>query len=180
MTLYPIPNAPNYFADNHGNVYSIRREGSSGKFLKQGKDQNGYPYYGLSVNNKYKRFFIHRIIAELFIPNPENKPFVNHIDSNKSNYSISNLEWVTHSENMKHSFDTTNRPRTSKAWIKQQKSGIRKHLRTFTDEDVLKMRGRHLNGESVYSIAKSINRNYWTVHGILIKRKDSNYKIKAV
>jgi hypothetical protein len=53
-------------------------------------------------NRKKKNMYIHRLVAEAFIDNPENKKFVNHIDYDKANNNIDNLEWVTHSENVIH------------------------------------------------------------------------------
>ena len=50
--------------------------------------------------------YLHRILAEAFIPNPRKKPFINHIDGNPKNNKISNLEWVTNQENIQHAYDT--------------------------------------------------------------------------
>lgn len=63
-----------------------------------------YPYKYVRLSKKCKTDFkyLHRLVAFYFIPNPENKPCVNHIDNNPSNNDISNLEWCTHKENVQH------------------------------------------------------------------------------
>ncbi len=62
------------------------------------------PYYTVSakVDGRRKAVSVHRLVATYFVPNPEGKPYVNHIDGNKRNNKASNLEWVTQSENLKH------------------------------------------------------------------------------
>ena len=86
-----------YEISNLGNVRNIR----TGKILKQNKDSSGYPQVELFYNNKRKSIRIHRIVAEYFIPNPNNLPQVNHKDENKWNNVVSNLEWcdITYNAN---------------------------------------------------------------------------------
>ena len=73
------------------------------KVMKPLDNGMGYLRIKLTKGNKPKRVMLHRIIAEAFIPNPENKRCVNHIDGNKKNNLLSNLEWCTHTENAQHS-----------------------------------------------------------------------------
>jgi len=73
--------------------------------VKQKKTVYGYMVAPVAVNRKAQHLFVHRLIAIHFIPNPDNKPFINHIDCNKSNNSIDNLEWCTHKENSIHAQD---------------------------------------------------------------------------
>lgn len=69
---------------------------------KPSQSRGGYCYINVAWKGKKKNHYIHRLVASTFIPNPENKPFVNHIDGNKENNTVQNLEWVTASENSTH------------------------------------------------------------------------------
>lgn len=80
--------------NNHGGSY-LRKA----RLLKPVKDRHGYYTFWLKQNGKKKNVKIHRLVATCFIPNPENKPCVNHIDNNPSNNSVDNLEWATMQEN---------------------------------------------------------------------------------
>ena len=73
-----------YQVDENGNVYSIRKK----KMLKAWKNRFGYLKVSLWKGNKGKEFAVHRIVAQAFIPNPENKPQVNHIDCDRTNNNV--------------------------------------------------------------------------------------------
>jgi hypothetical protein len=73
-----------------------------GYYLKPLDNGLGYLRIKLSNKGKSRRVMLHRIIAKAFIPNPENKPFINHINSDRKDNRIENLEWCTQSENVKH------------------------------------------------------------------------------
>ncbi|MGH1111211.1 MULTISPECIES: HNH endonuclease [Bacillus cereus group] len=75
------------------------------KILKHTKLRTGYYKVTLTNNGKQKNYQVHRLLALAFIPNPENKPSINHIDGNKGNNTLSNLEWATQSENSQHAYD---------------------------------------------------------------------------
>jgi hypothetical protein len=95
----PIQDCYDYEISNLGRVKNIK----TGKYLKTSIRPDRYVNISLCVNNKTKNCKLHRLIAQAFIPNPENKPTVNHIDRNRSNNKLSNLEWATMSEQNKHS-----------------------------------------------------------------------------
>lgn len=91
-----------YQVSNLGQVKSLY--GSPlGKTMVGSSDRQGYMGIKLWKDGKYKYFKVHRIIAAVFVPNEHGKPMVNHVDGNKSNNDISNLEWCTCKENMAHS-----------------------------------------------------------------------------
>jgi hypothetical protein len=92
----------NYFITENGDVY--RKWGDRYKKLKPFIN-HGYHRICLCVNNIKKKYRINRLVAECYIPNPDNKPIVNHIDSDKLNNHYSNLEWVTDRENKDHAIE---------------------------------------------------------------------------
>jgi len=82
----------------------IRRD--PGRYIKTTIHPKGYHYVVMSRDGFTKRFLLHRIVAQTFIPNPECKPQVNHIDGVKSNNNVENLEWVTETENISHALSS--------------------------------------------------------------------------
>lgn len=115
-------------------------------------------YYGVSFRkpNVHKHYRVHRLIAQAFIPNPENKPFINHIDGNKKNNALSNLEWCTHQENITHAFRIL-------------EHGNMK----LSMEDVESIRNLEINSMNVKAISKQYNVDYQVVAHLL---KNESYK----
>lgn len=91
----------NYLCNENGEIYSLLRN----KILK-GRSLKGYKRVTLMKEGKTIDALVHRLIAQTFLPNPENKPYINHIDGDKTNNSVSNLEWCTQKENVQHAIET--------------------------------------------------------------------------
>ncbi len=92
-------------AERDGTIYKRHADGSFRK-VKQRKDPDKYEVINVIINGISKPLVAHRIVAKTFIPNPESKPQVNHIDGNKSNNNVNNLEWCTAKENAYHAIYT--------------------------------------------------------------------------
>lgn len=104
-----------YQVSNFGNILSLNyRKTGRAELLKLVTTHKSYLKVGLYINGKKKIFFVHRLVAETFIPNPDNLPQVNHKDENKQNNSVDNLEWCTNEYN--HNYGTRNE-RSAKANI---------------------------------------------------------------
>lgn len=93
--------------NNTNNMFSISnlgkiRNNKTGKTLKTQKNKKGYHIVRVTVNQRKTTFRIHRLVAECFVPNVDNKPQVNHKDGNKDNNKSTNLEWVSNKENCLH------------------------------------------------------------------------------
>ena len=93
-----------YRVSSHGRVKSFHKSWESGLIMKcRTHHKSGYPQVQLkSKKGKNRTIYVHRLVAVAFIPNPENKLCVNHIDENRENNVLENLEWVTHKENSNH------------------------------------------------------------------------------
>ena len=124
----------NYTISRDGTVTNIKTQ----KPKKAWLGKVGYYYLDLYSNNKNTKIALHRLLALHFIPNPENKRTVNHIDGNKTNNTISNLEWATDSENIKHAYD----------------NGLNFQERAITDADYEIILNKFFTGVNLTTIIK--------------------------
>lgn len=108
-----------------------------------------------------RHYLVHRLVAEAFIPNPENKPEVNHKDGNKLNCDVSNLEWVTHKENLKHACNTG---------LHTPNLGEQHGRHILTETDVLTIRTLLANGVPAVDIAKQYGVSNGTIYDIKHRR----------
>jgi hypothetical protein len=98
-----IENLFNYIIDSSG----VIQNKTTGKILKAHL-LKGYPTISLrDQEGKKKNYLVHRLVAMTYIPNPDNKPFVNHLDGDTTNFKVDNLEWCTQKENIYHSRNLT-------------------------------------------------------------------------
>lgn len=120
-----IPNYPNYFINENGEVFSTMRS-IVPKRLGIGTDKQGYLFVQLQLDGVQTFHLVHRLVAQCFIPNPNNLPCVLHKDDNPSNPQKSNLFWGTHTDNMK---DKVHKRRDLKNRVLTEDQV--KHLRTL-------------------------------------------------
>lgn len=154
-----------YVVSNCGDVFSMPRKGAwIIKKLKTQINHNGYERVALTKCGKKKYMFVHRIVAENFIDNPFEKKTVNHIDGNKINNNIENLEWATHSENSQHAVDNN--------LMRRAKGGDMSKV--LNEDDVLKIIEMRKSGMTHKNIGFEIGRPKSTIQCILNGRRWSH------
>ena len=141
------PKYKDYYGTADGDIISTKRKMPI--VLKPQKHHLGYKLYFLSVNGKHIGITGHRFIAECFIENPDNLSDVNHIDEDKQNNKVSNLEWTTHKDNMLHSRDICAKNTYLILDIKTNHSYEVKNLTRWCEENNVSPRSayRVLNGD---------------------------------
>jgi hypothetical protein len=166
---------PNYKIDKFGNIFNLKD-----KQLKLVKSKRGYLEVNLYNQGKCTLKAVHRLVAIHFISNPENKPQVNHIDGNKLNNCVNNLEWCTNSENQKHAY---------KLKLQPSKEGEANSNTDLTNAQVDFIKQKYNSGMRISEISKeleialSIIRNIiygfsWKCNKVCISKRDDR-KIKT-
>jgi hypothetical protein len=149
-----------YKVSSYGRVMGLK-----GQILVPHKDKDGYMRLHIRAEKGIKKFVgVHRLVAMNFIPNPQDKKEVNHIDFNRSNNYIDNLEWVTRKENAVHS---------------RERYGVRGEDNSrakVTNKQALRMRELRKHGLLYREIAKIYNLNYTTAVAIVKKGYKTRYK----
>ena len=148
-----------YQVSNQGRIRSLDRivehptNGAreiNGELRKLKIHQSGYYHLGLTKDGKTKYRLVHRMVAQAFIPNPETKPQVNHIDGVKKNNNVSNLEWATHKENTMHAVKN-------------------KLIKTkLSEKDVLEIRRRYNEGGvATKKLAEEYSVTHWAIYDVV-------------
>lgn len=162
MKIKSFYDFPNYYATREGDVFSKNygQTGVCGR-MKAHLSYRGYLYVQLQNKKLVKKFYIHRIVAEVFIPNPLNLPCVNHKDFNKENNYVSNLEWCTAKENAQHALKGGH----YNPWTGEDSE---RHI--LTELQVLQIREMHIPKKMPFArIAKLYNVGTSTIANIIYR-----------
>lgn len=166
-----VPNFEWCGVDREGNLYSTRNEN---KPFKLQLEPCGYYRAKTKVESKDASILAHRAVALAFIPNPKNKPQVNHKNGIKTDNRVENLEWVTHSENMIHAFNNG---------LQEGKKGEDNHFNKYPKELIIKICEMLEGGYRNCDIGKILDVDRFLVKDIRTGRRwkhiSKNYKISV-
>ena len=131
-----------YQVSNFGRVKSFFDD--KPHILKANKVTEGYLRLRLYKSGASQNCFIHRLVAQAFIPNPEDKPQVNHIDGDKTNNRVENLEWMTSGENISHAF---------KLGLSKVPKGSKNHSAKLTPDQVREVRSIYVKSSYTFGVS---------------------------
>jgi len=157
-----ILNFDEYSITEDGRVYSS----VTNKWLKPRNAGAGYKTVMLYKNKKGKNFYVHRLVAKAFIEQAEGKDFVNHIDGDKANNCVTNLEWVTCSENMLHANATGLHNGSEKQKAAARENG--KVMRKLTLEQVSEVKDMYAGGMFQREIAEYFGMSQPQISSVLL------------
>lgn len=145
---------------DQGKIYGIYRQSE----IKQRKNDDGYAVVTLGKNQFRTVFFIHRLVAEHFIPNPDAKPEVNHLNFDRADARVDNLVWMTHEDNIAYSYEY------NLDNMLHARDGAKNGRSKLSEEDVIYIRNLHKNGSTVSELAKKFECG-WSTIDHLVKRE---------
>ena len=154
-------------------IDSIRRY--KGRMMKQHRKQNGYMECTVQKPGHRKQYLVHRLVAQAFIPNPDNLPEVNHLDENKANNRADNLEWVTQAENNAYGIGYINRSKNaSEGSIKSTARPVQKYSLDgkLLAEYYSAMEAGRKNGCKQSGISECCNGKQKTAYGYIWRYKE--------
>ena len=168
MEDWKIIPSTDYYVSSKGRIKHFKH--NRWVFVSLSKTNDGYSKCTLFINGKAKYYRVHRLVANAFIPNPLNKPTVNHIDGNKDNNSADNLEWSTLSEQMVHAYATG---------LKKPVKGCNHPSSTLTQEQVDEIRSLYKPHDKQFgmiALAKRFNVSEVTISRIVRNKSYINVK----
>lgn len=156
-----------YAISRSGELFSYPKYRWKGRMLPFIVDKKGYLKHSLKNNVGRTRFeCAHRLVLMAFKPIKNYSNFqCNHINGNKSDNRIDNLEWCLAKENVQHAWET------GLAYVTDKQRNAPKKLRVFKDESVRQIRSDHLLGLGYTALAKKYGTNKWTIRNIIVKRR---------
>ena len=153
LTFKPIDGYNNYFISNDGDILNL----NTGRIMKANINKNGYVQADLYKKNKRYKHYVHRLVAKAYLNAETDKTEVNHIDCNKLNNNLTNLEYVTHSENLQHAYDTG---------LINQSKGVEHHNAKLSDSDVKFIRDNYKVNYTGIQLAKMFNVSRLTIYKV--------------
>jgi len=147
-----------YLISDQGRVYNYKK-----RIFRKPGNVRGYLQVDFNKNGVRKNFYLHRLVALAFIPNPGNKRTVNHIDGNKTNNHADNLEWNTQKENVQHSWSSG---------LVKPKIGVNNSQVKLSENQVIEIRRLHEIGEYTKTALGKIFGVHRTLISLIILRKN--------